>query len=488
MAAASQTSIRHTLVDTASSRAGPRSTRTSPVLIRIRTSGSQSAVTDNRPIAARRTVLSVTTGKAAMPGPTVRVASKVCRKTEAVVDSAASARAAEALPLVVGSAATAWAAGTLPLVVGSVATARAVAALPVVVDSNVAAAAEAIGGSGSEPILKHNHQLKGRRTRIVKFSSQDSRTPIPCRHRFVQLALAVACLPVLLGVPAAFAQQSSEKTFASPGNAVLALYNAAKSNDIQSLNAIFGSHAGPILHAGDDVADKKMRADFIRRYDQMHRVVIEPDQTATLYIGAENWPMPIPIVKNSSGAWYFDTEVGAKEILYRRVGRNENDTIDLLHTLVAAQREYAAMKPDGNSPKHYAMKFISDQGKQNGLYWNTKDDETPSPIGPMVVAAAAEGYTRKQGQPTPFHGYYFHMLTKQGPAAKGGARDYVVNGQLTRGFAFVAYPAEYRNSGVMTFIVNQDNVVYEKDLGQDTKNLAAATSEYNPDKTWRPTN
>jgi hypothetical protein len=291
----------------------------------------------------------------------------------------------------------------------------------------------------------------------------------------------------LLSTPCVPAQQGGEKTFASPGDAVLALYNAAKSNDSQALNAILGSNSGPILHTGDEIADQKITADFIGRYDQMHRVVMEPDQNVTLYIGADNWPMPIPIVKNNNGAWYFDTEAGKQEILYRRIGRNENDTIEVLHTLVDAELEYASQTHDGEKTKHYAGKFLSDEGKQNGLYWKTSDNETPSPIGPLLVVAAGEGYTRKEGQPTPFHGYYYRILTKQGPAAKGGPRDYVVNGQLTRGFAFVAYPAEYRNSGVMTFIVNQDGVVYEKDLGQDTHKLASAMSEYNPDKTWQRT-
>ena len=294
-----------------------------------------------------------------------------------------------------------------------------------------------------------------------------------------------ALLGLLLLVPA-LAQQGNEKTFGSPGDAVLALYNAVKSNDQQAISAIFGSNSGPILQTGDEVADKNMGAEFIRRYDQMHRVVMEPDQTVTLYVGADNWPMPIPIVKNSSGAWYFDTEAGAKEILYRRIGRNENDAIEVLYTLVGAQREYASATHDGGNSKHYALKFVSTEGKQDGLYWKTSDNEPPSPIGPLIVSAAGEGYALKQGQATPFHGYYYRMLTKQGPAAKGGAKDYLVNGQLTRGFAFVAYPAEYRNSGVMTFIVNQDGVVYEKDLGQDTEKLAAGMNEFNPDKAWRP--
>ena len=313
----------------------------------------------------------------------------------------------------------------------------------------------------------------------MKFIAQSSRVLTSL------LPLAVLALSLLLSAPCLLAQQGNEKTFNSPGDAVLALYNAVKSNDSQALNAILGSNSGPIVHTGDDVADKKMAADFIRRYEQMHRVVMEPDQTVTLYIGADNWPMPIPIVKNDKGGWYFDTEAGKQEILYRRIGRNENDAIETLYALVDAQKDYASVTHDGDKTKHYAMKFISQEGKQDGLYWKTSDNENPSPIGPLLVSATGEGYAMKQGQQAPFHGYYFRILTKQGAAAKGGARDYVVNGQLTRGFAFVAYPAEYRNSGVMTFIVNQDGVVYEKDLGPDTAKLAAAMSEYNPDSTWR---
>ncbi len=306
------------------------------------------------------------------------------------------------------------------------------------------------------------------------------------RRHSIALIVGVSALAFALFVPRIFAQQGNEKTFASPGDAVLAIYNAVKSGDQPTLNAILGSNAGQVLNTGDEVADKKMATDFIRRYEQMHRVVIEPDQTATLYVGAENWPMPIPLVKNSSGAWYFDTESGIKEILFRRIGANENDAIDVLHTLVAAQLEYASVLQEGDKAKHYANKFVSSEGKHNGLYWKTGDNEAPSPIGPLLVQSAGEGYDIQQGKQTPFHGYYYRMLTAQGAAAKGGARSYLVNGELVRGFAFVAWPAEYRNSGVVTFVVNQDGIVYEKDLGQDTDKIAASMSEYNPDKTWIP--
>jgi hypothetical protein len=298
---------------------------------------------------------------------------------------------------------------------------------------------------------------------------------------------ACACVTALLGFSSiSFAQQAGEKTFPSPGDAVAALYDAVKSSDSQALSGILGSNSGPILHTGDAVADKNMAQSFVQRYDQMHRVVVEPDQTATLYIGAENWPMPIPLVKSGSGAWYFDTVSGKQEILYRRVGRNENDAIEVLYGMVSAQHEYASEARDGGKTKHYALRFLSAEGKHDGLFWKTSENEAPSPIGPLIANAASEGYSGKQGEARPFHGYYYRILTKQGPAAKGGAKDYLTNGELTRGFAFVAYPAEYRNSGVMTFIVNQDGIVYQKDLGQDTGKIASSMSEYNPDKTWTP--
>ncbi len=306
------------------------------------------------------------------------------------------------------------------------------------------------------------------------------------RISMARVVLAAVVLSLFyVGVPVV-AQQGNEKTFASPGDAVLALYNAAKSGDSATLNAIFGNSANEILHTGDDVADKNMASKFVSRYELMRRVVIEPDGSATLYVGAENWPFPIPLVKNASGAWYFDTETGKQEILFRRVGTNENDAIDILHSLVDAQHDYASVLRDGDKTKHYAAKFMSDEGKQNGLYWKTGDNDQPSPIGPLLVSASAQGYNMQQGKQSPYHGYYYRILTKQGAAAKGGARDYMVNGQLAKGFAFVAYPAEYRNSGVMTFIVNQDGQVYEKDLGTDTEKIAAAMTEYNPDNTWSP--
>ena len=301
--------------------------------------------------------------------------------------------------------------------------------------------------------------------------------------RYVVAACLLTALGSLATLPAAHAQQTNEKTFATPGEAVQALYIAAKDNDQTAISAIFGKNADDLLHSGDEVADKKAAEDFLRRYDEMHRVVIEPDGTATLYIGAENWPFPISIAKNVSGFWYFDTESGKREILYRRIGTNENDVIEICYALVQAQREYSSSVRAGESSKHYAMKFISDEGKENGLYWKASGGKPISPIGPLVADAASEGYSNKAA---PFHGYYFRILTKQGSSSKGGAKDYAVNGNPVRGFAFIAYPAQYRTSGVMTFIVNQSGIIYQKDLGRDTQSIASAMTEYNPDDTWDP--
>ena len=305
-----------------------------------------------------------------------------------------------------------------------------------------------------------------------------------CFRQLVQTwVFSLTVLLLIVNLPC-HAQQGNERTFATPGDAALDLYKAVKANDQASLSIIFGKAADDLLHSGDDVADKNMVQTFLRRYEKMHRVVVEPDGTATLYIGAENWPFPIPIAKNSSGGWYFDAVAGKQEILYRRIGRNENDAIDICQALVEAQREYISTVRTNESSKHYAMRFISDDGKQNGLFWKSSEGEPPSPIGPLIVQAASEGYAAQQGQRTPFHGYYYRILTKQGHFAKGGKKDYLVKGELVRGFAFLAYPADYKNSGVMTFAVNQDGVVYQKDLGPDTETIAAHMTQYDPDDTW----
>jgi hypothetical protein len=284
--------------------------------------------------------------------------------------------------------------------------------------------------------------------------------------------------------PQLAAQQASQKTFESPGHAANALYMAVKSGDTNQLMVIFGPNAKPLLSSGDPVADKNDRAKIVEKYDQMHRLVIEPDKTVTIYMGAENWPFPIPLVKNTKGTWYFDTEKGKKEVLFRRIGRNETSTIDTLQALAAAEAEYATALYDGSTVRQYAPKIMSDEGKHNGLYWKPAAGEAQSPIGPLVAEATEQGYQKKAGGPTPFHGYIYRVLYSQGKDAPGGAMSYMQDGKLTCGFAILAFPAEYRNSGVMTFIVGKDGQVYQKDLGPGTKNIAMAMTEYNPDSSW----
>ena len=276
------------------------------------------------------------------------------------------------------------------------------------------------------------------------------------------------------------AQQQGQKTFSSPEEASNALVTAAQNNDEKALLDILGPDEKQIVSSGDETEDSQNRANFVQKYQEMHRLVKEPDGTTTLYIGAENWPTPIPLV-GKSNSWYFDTDAGEKEILYRRIGRNEISTIRVCQELVAAEKEYYSTQHN-----EYAPKFFSDEGQHNGLYWKAGDGDTQSPIGPLVASAVAEGYARSQsGAPTPYRGYYYHILMGQGKNAPGGAKSYIVNGKMTEGFAFVAYPAEYRSSGVMTFIVDEKGVVYQKDLGKQTAVLAKAMKEYNRDSSWQ---
>ena len=235
---------------------------------------------------------------------------------------------------------------------------------------------------------------------------------------------------------------------------------------------------------GDPVQDKNTADQVIAAYNAMHRWRKMPDGSETLLLGAENFPFPIPLKKNPAGQWYFDVAAGREEILIRRIGRNELAVMDVCMALADAQAQYYSMRHDDGSTHQFAAKFISDSGKQNGLYWEAPEGQPKSPLGPLAAFATNEGYSLKPDSHVPFHGYYFHMLTQQGSNAPGGAKDYVVNGKMTGGFAFVAYPAEYRNSGVMTFMINQDGVLLQKDLGDATAQTAAAMTEFNPDSSW----
>jgi Protein of unknown function (DUF2950) len=275
------------------------------------------------------------------------------------------------------------------------------------------------------------------------------------------------------------AQQKGQKTFSSPEEASKAVVAALQNNDEKAVLEILGPDATQIVSSGDATEDAESHANFVRKYEEMHRFLKAHDGSVTLYIGAENWPTPIPLAIKGN-LWFFDTEAGKREILFRRIGRNEYSAIRICQELVAAQQEYYAMQQN-----EYANQIYSDEGQRNGLYWKVSDGGPQSPIGPLVASAVAEGYIKGKGTPpTPYRGYFFHILTRQGKDAPGGAKSYIVKGKMTEGFAFVAYPDEYRSSGVMTFIVNQDGTVYQKDLGKKTEALGQAMQEYNPDSSW----
>jgi hypothetical protein len=288
----------------------------------------------------------------------------------------------------------------------------------------------------------------------------------------IALLLAGCCFPTH-----AVAQQAGQKTFSSPQNASRALFSAAQSNDEKMLLTILGPEGKRIVSSGDEAEDTQSRAHFVQKYQEMHRLVKEPDRSTVLYIGAENWPTPIPIV-HKGNAWYFDTAAGEKEILYRRIGRNEISAIRVCQELVAAEKEYYSGHHD-----EYARRFFSDEGQHDGLYWKAADGAPQSPIGPLVAAAVTE--EGQHGAPTPYRGYYYRLLTAQGKDAPGGAKSYIADGKMTQGFAFVAYPAEYRSSGVMTFIVNEQGVVYERDLGKNTEVAAKEMKAYDPNSRWQ---
>jgi hypothetical protein len=248
--------------------------------------------------------------------------------------------------------------------------------------------------------------------------------------------------------------------------------------------SIFGPSGKELIFSGDKVADKRRREEFIKAYDEKNKLVQEGD-SVVLVIGKNDWPFPIPLVKKGT-AWVFDTEKGKQEVLNRRIGENELFTIQTLLAVVDAQREYAMKDRNKNGLLDYAQKFFSDPGKKNGLYWEAKAGEAPSPLGPIIAEARSEGYqgTRVNGSGGPYHGYHYKMLMAQGKDAPGGAYSYLVKGKMIGGFAVVAYPAEYDNSGVMTFIVNHDDKVFQKNLGKNTASVAKAMKEYNPDSTW----
>jgi hypothetical protein len=278
--------------------------------------------------------------------------------------------------------------------------------------------------------------------------------------------------------------QPAQKHFASPEEAFSAFVAAARAGDPPALLAILGAEAKPILESGDPVADRNGVERFVASYDEAHAIQMTSETEAELVTGSDEWPFPIPVVKEEDG-WRFDTDAGDEEILARRIGRNERFTIQACLAYVDAQREYWARDPDGNALLHYARQLLSSEGKRDGLYYPTGEGEELSPLGPGFAKAKAAGYDNlKAGTATPFHGYFFRILDAQGPHAPDGAYSYLVGDQMIGGFALLAYPATWDNSGVMSFLVNQDGVVYQKDLGPETAKLAEAIRSFDPDDTW----
>lgn len=308
-----------------------------------------------------------------------------------------------------------------------------------------------------------------------------------------KLALSTGILALTLFLPLAACNrssgnkptESSRKTYASPEDAGSALVAAVNSGDEDTIQSIFGPETKQVIYSGDAVEDKNAATKFNARYAEMHRWRRLEDGSESLVIGADNYPFPIPLRKNADGKWFFDTGAGKEEVLSRRVGRNELDAIDIAGGIADAQAEYFAQPHDGQPAKEYATKFLSDPGKQNGLYWKASEGQPESPLGPLVAFASAEGYKANPAGHTTFHGYLFKMLDGQTDKAPGGAMSYLANGKMTNGFAFVAYPAEYGNSGVMTFIMNQDGVLLEKDLGANTVQTASTMTAFDPDSNWK---
>jgi hypothetical protein len=298
-------------------------------------------------------------------------------------------------------------------------------------------------------------------------------------------SVAVVTLVLVLSVPLqGYAAQARQKAFASPEEAVKALIDAVRADNVKELSAIFGPEGKDVLSSGDTIADRAGREWFLKAYETKNTLIRDGDAKAVLQISAEEWPFPIPIVKRGE-KWFFDTKQGKEELLNRRIGRNELDTIQTCLAYVDAQREYARKDRDGDGLFEYAQKFVSTPGKKDGLYWEAKAGEEESPFGDLLASATREGRKKRSDKPVPYHGYFFRILKAQGRNAPGGAYDYILNGEMIGGFGMVAYPARYGVSGVMTFVVNHDGIVYQKDLGKDTGKIAAAITKFDPDKTWK---
>ncbi len=287
--------------------------------------------------------------------------------------------------------------------------------------------------------------------------------------------------------PQGSASSPAQREFASPDEAVEALVAATRADQVENLLAILGPRGAKLIDSGDPIADRSGRERFSAAYDQAHRLEYEGSRQAVLLVGTEDWPLPIPLV-HDGGGWRFDTRAGEQQILDRRVGHNELNVIEVCRTYVQAQREYADLQGSRGGERQYAQRFLSHAGQRDGLYWPATGEEAESPLGPLVAQARAEGYVSESpsGKRHPYFGYFYRILTRQGAHASGGARNYIAgDGRMSGGFALLAYPAEYGDSGVMTFIVNQNGIVREKNFGPHTAKLARAIEEYDPDSSWR---
>jgi hypothetical protein len=289
-----------------------------------------------------------------------------------------------------------------------------------------------------------------------------------------------AALPGIMALALLTAASQAQQAYPTPEDAAAALAAAVKSGTNRAVLKVLGNAADDLVASGDEVADAETRRSFASAYDARHSVKTEANKKATLILGSDDFPFPIPLVNTKNG-WEFDTDAGRIEILYRRIGRNELDAINTCLAFVDAENEYAD-KDRGDGAGVYAQRIVSSSGKKDGLFW--RDDRDPSPLGELAARASSEGY-KVDGQGAPYHGYYFRILKGQGSDAPGGALYYVVKGKMIGGFALIAYPAEYGNSGVMTFMVNHTGAVYQKDLGKRTEIIAKRIVLFDPDQTWR---
>ncbi len=294
---------------------------------------------------------------------------------------------------------------------------------------------------------------------------------------FITFAIFLFALPKYIN-----ADNIDQEGFNSPEEAVESLINAVRAHDLNRMLSLLGPGSRELISSGDEASDRTDREKFLEAYTEMNKLQKKSANTVILTVGTDNWPMPIPIVKKGS-LWFFDTQKGKQEILNRRIGRNEVRVMEVLYAFVDAQHEYATKDCAKSGKVEFAQRIISTEGKHDGLYWEHKEGEEESPLGPLVAQAAEEGFNNQNLQP--FHGYYFKILKGQGKHADGGAYNYLVKDKMILGFAIIAYPAEYGNSGVMTFMVNQQGIIYQKDLGKNTKKKAEAIKIFNPDRTWK---